>query len=59
MGDWSEAMNDGVICRGCAMPLGSASQGGLCSACASNGGGDARDRLGPGWLPDNGEDRTR
>lgn len=59
MGDWSEAMDDGVICRGCAMPLGGSSQGGLCTACALQGGSDGRDRLGPGWLPDNTQDLTR
>ena len=35
MGDWSEAMEDGVLCRGCACPLGSFRNGGYCDSCAS------------------------
>ena len=33
MGDWSEAMDDGVICRGCALPLGTTSSNGYCPDC--------------------------
>jgi len=33
MGDWSDAMEDGVICRGCALPLEVPSADGLCSSC--------------------------
>ena len=35
MGDWSEAMEDGVICRGCALPLGTQSVSGYCPSCAT------------------------
>ena len=34
MGDWSEAMEDGVICRGCAQPLGTLGEPGYCPDCA-------------------------
>lgn len=59
MGDWSEAMEDGVICRGCALPLDGGSVDGFCPACASHRDDEGRDRLGPRWLPDNGKDRSR
>ena len=33
-GDWSEALDDGVICRGCALPLGTSSDNdGFCLSC--------------------------
>lgn len=42
MGDWSEAMDDGVICKGCALPLGAGSSplgagpsDGYCPACSA------------------------
>lgn len=59
MGDWSEAMEDGVICMGCAMPLGSYGQPGYCPECAAKREREDRDKLGPRWLPDNSRDRTR
>lgn len=34
MGDWSEAMEDGVICRGCALPFGPLNDAGFCPDCA-------------------------
>ena len=58
MGDWSEAMEDGIICRGCAMPLGGVSEGGYCPECANRQQSEGRNKLGPRWLPDNGADRT-
>jgi uncharacterized Zn finger protein (UPF0148 family) len=33
MGEWSEAMEDGVICRGCALPLAGPSGSGYCPDC--------------------------
>jgi len=34
MGDWSDAMEDGVICSGCAAPMGPGSgQAGYCDSC--------------------------
>ena len=33
MGDWSDAMEDGAICKGCALPLGNVSQDGYCPSC--------------------------
>lgn len=59
MGDWSEAMEDGVICRGCALPLGEVSIDGYCLACAAQRDSEGRDKLGPRWLPDQSRDRTR
>ena len=56
MGDWSDAMDEGVICRGCAMPLGERG-GGLCPACTARRESEGRDQLGPRWLPDNSKDR--
>jgi len=58
MGDWSDAMEDGVICRGCAMPLGGTGPG-LCPDCAARQAAEGRDRLGPTWIPDNGKDRGK
>lgn len=34
MGDWTEAMEDGVICKGCMLPLGGHSVSGYCPDCA-------------------------
>jgi hypothetical protein len=34
MGDWSEAMEEGAICRGCALPLGGYSVSGYCDNCS-------------------------
>mgnify|MGYP006951095524 FL=1 len=58
MGDWSDAMDDGVICRGCALPLGERIEGGgYCASCASER-TKGNDNLGPRWLPDNSQDRN-
>lgn len=56
MGDWSEAMEERVICRGCALPMGGVSAGGYCPECAHRQGTEQKENLGPGWLPDNGGD---
>jgi hypothetical protein len=58
MGDWSEAMEDGILCRGCAGVIyGTVSIGGYCTECASCRGAVDQGKLGPGWVPDNGQDR--
>jgi hypothetical protein len=57
MGDWSDAMEDGVICRGCAMPLGGTGAG-LCPDCSERQAREGCDQLGPKWIPDNSKDRT-
>ncbi len=59
MGDWSEAMEDGAICQGCALPMGGSGQPGLCPECAARRDGEGRDKLGPRWLPDNSANRPR
>lgn len=59
MGDWSEAMEDGVLCRGCAGVIyGTVSIGGYCPECAARQGATDERKLGPGWVPDNSADRT-
>lgn len=58
MGDWSDAMEDGVICKGCALPMGNVSIGGYCPECAGRQNAADKGRLGPGWVPDNSADRT-
>lgn len=60
MGDWSEAMEDGVICRGCAMPFGDSpgTADGYCELCASIRSNSREGNQDPGWLPGNGSDRT-
>lgn len=58
MGDWSDAMDDGVICRGCALPLGEQIHGGgYCASCASE---RARSdgNVGPNWVPNNSRDQN-
>jgi hypothetical protein len=51
-------MDDGVICRGCALPLGERIEGGgYCASCASER-TKGNDNLGPRWLPDNSQDRN-
>lgn len=59
MGEWSDAMDDGVICRGCALPLGfTVSSGGFCPQCESERRTAERDKLGPTWRPDDGRKPT-
>lgn len=60
MGDWSDAMEDGVICRGCALPMGDVSHGGYCPDCATGTRGKSSPSgMGPGWLPDQERNQDR
>jgi hypothetical protein len=56
MGDWSDAMEHGVICRGCALPL-DRSDPGLCPECAARERGAGGGPRAPTWIPD--DDKRR
>ena len=54
MGEWSEAVNDGVVCKHCHLPLGGEPTGTptLCENCEREEKGKGEGgKLGPGWLP--------
>src|SRR3546814_10437111 len=36
MGDWTDAMEEGAICRGCRIPMGPPYQDGYCDNCQQN-----------------------
>ena len=57
MGEWSEAVNDGLICMKCFLPLNGASVlagPALCQVCAAEKGKQGGSKIGPNWLPPRG-----